>query len=141
MTKPINVLGRLVIVDSGHVLVVKKGDWTFLPGGHVEYNEGVRETIRRESLEEFGGKVEVNELIGILEHSFEDKEGPYHEINFTFEGNLLDVAYPDVPKSLEDDLDVLWIPVDKMDENKLLPVEIRQMVTEKSEKKWFSTME
>lgn len=141
MEKPINVLGRLVIIDQGNLLVVKKADWTFLPGGHVEYNEGVKDTILRECMEEFGGNVEVGELIGVLEHSFEDKNGPYHEINFVFAGKLLDMNYPQVPKSLEDDLEVIWIPLDKLEEKNLLPKEIWPMIKGEFGGKWMSTME
>ena len=39
----INVLGRIVIISKGHVLLAHEigARNTFLPGGHVEYNEGV----------------------------------------------------------------------------------------------------
>lgn len=140
MTKPINVLGRLVIIDQNNVLAVKKEDWCFLPGGHVEYNESVKKTVIRECEEEFGGKVTVGDLIGILEHSFDPGGGPYHEINFVFKGVLQDYNFPEVPKSLEDDLEVVWVNLDKMEECNLLPKEIRPMIDGQFDGKWMSTM-
>lgn len=143
MEKPINVLGRLVVIEEGKLLVVKKSDWTFLPGGHVEYNEGVKATIRRECLEEFGQKVLIDDFVGVFEHSFNDKNGPYHELNFVFTGKLIDIHYPEVIKSLEDDIEIVWIDVDKLEENNLLPEKLREIVQniDLERGKWWSSIE
>lgn len=143
MEKCINVLGRLAIIEDKKILVVKREDWTFLPGGHVEYDEGVRQTIKRECLEEFGQEVEVGNLVGVFEHSFVDKNGPYHEINFIFVGALKNIHFPDVPKSLENDIEIIWVDLDELEKCNLLPEKMREILVNNLDKasQWWSTME
>jgi ADP-ribose pyrophosphatase YjhB (NUDIX family) len=143
MEKPINVLGRLVVIDSGHLLVVKREDWTFLPGGHVEYNEAIKDTIRRECLEEFAEEVEVGDFVGIFEHSFDPGSGPYHELNFMFYGKMVNFCYPNLPESLEDGLEVLWIDLKELEKNNFLPKEIGKIILSnfKKDGKWWSSMD
>lgn len=51
-----HVLARGVILSDGNLLIAhcKGMDNTFLPGGHVEFKEGMRTTLSREIKEEFG---------------------------------------------------------------------------------------
>lgn len=130
----INVLARVLIIDEGNVLTVKKKgqDWCFIPGGHVEYGEGAVRAIKRECLEEFGGNVEIGGFLGVIEHAFKMKDGLYHEINVIFGGKLVGYDFPDLPNSLEEDLQVMWCSLDMMEENILLPEKIRELV-----KKYF----
>ena len=144
MTKPINVLGRVVIVEQNHILAVKKKDYYFLPGGHVEYNEGLKETITRECVEEFSGEVKVTDFMGIIENSFDEGDGtPYHELGFLFKGELTNTNFPEVPKSNEEDLTCEWLDLGKIDEYNLLPTPIKGFLKENMEKtsSWVSTME
>jgi len=141
--KPINVLGRTVIVDQNHLLALAKKDYYFLPGGHVEYDEGVKATITRECEEEFSGQVKLGNFLGVMEHSFDEGEGPYHELCFLFAGELENVKYPDVPQSNEGDLKCEWLPLDKLDECNLLPGPMADFVRDNVDKLsvWVSTME
>lgn len=140
--KPINVLGRILVVQENHILLVrKKGqDWCFLPGGHVEHGEGVKQTIMRECLEEFGGKVEISDFLGVAEHAFEAKTGLYHEINLVFKGVLQEFKYPDLPKALEDDLEVLWCSLEKLKECNVLPEMMREVIEKGQRDFWLSDM-
>lgn len=148
IAQPINVLGRLLIISNDHVLVTKKkfDDYVFLPGGHVEYNEGVKTTIIRELQEEMGADVEVGKFIGVLEKSFENKDkGIYHELNFIFLGNLKGQDYPQTPESLEDAQEVKWILISELRKANLLPSQMIDIINDykKSNKEalWISTME
>ena len=61
-----------VVVDQGRVLLVQrgrepsKGKWS-LPGGMLELGESLEEGIRREVVEETGLKVEVIELVELID--------------------------------------------------------------------------
>ena len=116
--KCIHILGRAVIIDKGHILLAREigQTHTFLPGGHVEYNEGVKNAIIRELKEEFNGKIIINDFIGAVEHSFDYNGEPYYEINLIFNTTLNNFAFPDIPKSLENHLDFIWQPINKLAE-------------------------
>lgn len=143
----IHLLGRVVLVSNGHILLAHEisADNTFLPGGHVECNEAVKNTIRRELREEFDGNVEVEEFIGVIEHSFECRAQPYHELNLLFFGTLLNCHYPQKPKSLESHLEFYWQPIDRLKEANLLPSALVTIVPSYSRHRqsslWVSTME
>lgn len=116
--KCIHILGRAAIIDKRHVLLARDigQNNTFLPGGHVEYNEGVKNAIIRELKEEFNGEIIINGFIGAVEHSFDYKGEPYYEINSIFNTTLNNFAFPDIPKSLENHLDFIWQPINKLAE-------------------------
>ena len=69
----IHLLGRVALVSNGHILLAHEigAENIFLPGGHVEYNEPVKNAILRELREEFDGEVQIKGFIGVVEHSFE----------------------------------------------------------------------
>ena len=140
--KCINLLGRVIVIDQGNVLLVKKNNAVFLPGGHVEHNEGVTQTIIRECEEEFKGEVSITDFVGVLEHSFPVKEGIYHEINMIFTGVLKNVAYPDKPESNESDLEVFWWPLEDIEKSGLLPEKMIKIIMNNLDRKsyWASSM-
>jgi len=119
----IHVLGRMVIISKDHVLLAHEiGEkHTFLPGGHVEYNEGVKNAILRELKEEFNGEGKIDKFIGVIEYSFDYKGEPYHELKLLFSGRLSNYNYPQIPKSLEPNLEFYWYPIKKLKEVNLLP--------------------
>ena len=57
---------KAIIVRDGCVLLIRiadqGGDWFVLPGGGQNHEESLRETVRRECLEEIGVPVRVGEL-------------------------------------------------------------------------------
>ncbi len=142
----IQLLGRVVLHEEDQILVAHQiGESnTFLPGGHVEWKEGVPQTIRRETREEFGGDVRVNEFIGVLEHSYEQDGQIFHEINFVFSGELRDSPYPQAPASREAHLEFFWQPVEKLAEVNLLPEPlvglIWEYLSDGKASRWISAM-
>lgn len=145
---PIHVLGRAVIMSQGHILLAHQisAKNTFLPGGHVEYNEGTKRAIVRELKEEFDGEARVKEFIGIIEHSFEDSYGnkPFYELNLLFNVELLNVTFPVNPSSNEPHLEFHWHPLEKLREAKLLPEPLNEIISGyKNGRKslWISTLE
>ncbi|MFC7382203.1 NUDIX hydrolase [Sphaerisporangium rhizosphaerae] len=62
--------GAAVLRDDGLLLVIKRrdnGEWV-LPGGIVELDEGPRDTVIREVLEETGVEVEPELLTGVYKN-------------------------------------------------------------------------
>ena len=75
----------MVYDDKGKILVQirTKKDWPGLtfPGGHVEKNETIEESVRREMLEETGLRLKKVEFCGFLEWPF---PGIDHYIAFIY---------------------------------------------------------
>ena len=77
--RPIVGVGA-VIFDRDRVVLVQRGrppaygEWS-LPGGAVELGETLDEAIRREVYEELRLKVEVVELVAVLDRIFLDEQG------------------------------------------------------------------
>ncbi len=143
----IHLLGRVALISDGHIVLAHEigAKNTFLPGGHVEYNETVKNTILREIGEEFDGEVQIEGFIGVVEHSFKYDNQPYHELNLVFSGRLLHHHYPQIPKSLESHLEFHWQRIDKLREANLLPPPLLTIIPsyyrDRRNSLWISTME
>ncbi len=143
----IHLLGRVALISNGHIVLAHEigAKNTFLPGGHVEYSETVKNTILRELREELDGEVQIEGFIGVVEHSFEYHNQPYHELNLVFSGRLLRYYYPQIPKSVESHLEFYWQPIDKLEEANLLPRPLLTIIpsyySDRIDSLWTSTME
>ena len=80
-----------VIVDAGHVALVKRGqapllgEWS-IPGGMLELGETLRQGAEREALEETGLVVRATELLGVFDRVERDDEKrcQYHYVLIDF---------------------------------------------------------
>ena len=72
-----------VVIEDDRVVLVRRGRppaygaWS-LPGGAVEPGETLEEAVVREVAEEIGLKVEVVEVVAVLDRIFWDQEGEVH---------------------------------------------------------------
>ena len=72
-----------VVIEDDRVVLVRRGrppaygEWS-LPGGAVEPGESLEEAVVREVAEEIGLKVEVVEVVAVLDRIFWDQEGEVH---------------------------------------------------------------
>ena len=143
----IHLLGRVALISNGYILLAHGigAKNTFLPGGHVEYNEAVKSAILRELREEFEGEVHIEGFIAVVEQSFEYGGQPYHELNLLFSGRLLNFDYTQIPKSLESHLEFYWQRIDKLREANLLPAPLLTIIPgyyrDGKSSLWTSTME
>ena len=119
-------IARGVCVVDGRVLLCrpKKGGYTYLPGGHIEFGEKGAEALRREVREELGVDSTVGDLLGVVESSFVQHGKPHAEISLVYRLSLADLD----AKSQEDWIEVVWWPVDRLDEANLLPPEMKKHV-------------
>lgn len=89
--KHIETLSRVLIVDrTGRVLLCrnKKGNYYYLPGGHVEFGEGARQAAERELMEECGLEVATGELMLVSENQFGERKDRVHEYTMVFGGRV-----------------------------------------------------
>ena len=119
-------IARGVCVVDGRVLLCrpKKGGYTYLPGGHIEFGEKGAEALRREVREELGVDSTVGDLLGVVESSFVQHGKPHAEISLVYRLSLADLG----AQSQEDWIEFVWWPVDRLDEANLLPPEMKKHV-------------
>lgn len=103
----------------------KGADWFFLPGGHVENGESIKNAISRELHEEIGeGDYAVSSFIGICENIFSLKEDVLqHEMNIIFEVN---VPHNYIIISKEDHIEFVNVRKNELEKYKILPIKLKE---------------
>ena len=128
--KLIEVIARAVCIREGCILLCHgKGKAnTYLPGGHIEYNESAEEALIRELVEELGQKAKIRYFLGAVEHTFTSKGKRCCEINLVFQVDIPSIADSTHPRSCEDHIEFLWHPLNKLDTSKLEPFVLTKVV-------------
>lgn len=99
---------------------------TFLPGGHVDHDEGLRHAVVRELEEETGLATRVVAYLGAVEHEWPEQRPTDYEVNHVF---LTELTEPPGPvQSREAHLRFLWCPVTALDEHNLQPRPLRALI-------------
>jgi ADP-ribose pyrophosphatase YjhB (NUDIX family) len=101
-----------VVRRGDEILLIRRargtavGQWS-IPGGRVEFGEGLKSALAREVLEETGLEVKVRRFLGWAERMGDDP-APYHYVILDFAAEPLDPAA--VPRAGDDADDVAWVP-------------------------------
>ena len=95
---------EILLVQRGRGAAV--GQWA-IPGGRVEFGEGLKAAVAREVLEETGLDVKVGRFLGWAER-MGDEPAPYHYVILDFAAELLDPAA--TARAGDDADDVAWVP-------------------------------
>ena len=111
-------VGAFIVNDKEEFLMllrakdsrVEPGTW-MIPGGKVDFNEKMADTVKREVLEEVGIDIEVIEAIKTNDHILPDQ----HWITTTFLCRIKS-GEPKVMESHKHD-DVKWFKMDELPEN------------------------
>jgi 8-oxo-dGTP diphosphatase len=99
---------------------------TFLPGGHIEPEEGVIQALRRELREELGVESRIGAYLGAVEAQWPDDDPRHYEMNHVF---VAEAALP--PEGLvsrEPHLRFFWCPLTQLDEHNLSPSPLRHLI-------------
>jgi len=130
---------RAVIQKDGKFLVCKHKDkskkYYFLPGGHVEFGETVKEAIIRELKEELVISPKEVSLIGGMEDIFTKEGGEkHHDINLFFS-----VSFDDLEdKSKEDEIDFVFLTEEEFLNEKVYPLALPRVIAQwQRDKKMF----
>ncbi len=129
-TDHIEILVRGVCVKKGQLLVCqsKGAANTYLPGGHVEWNESAVVALKREMLEELGVKAGVRDFLGAVEHTFLQKGKRHCEINLMFAMTIPTLSPGKIPEACEDWINFKWIPLSALGRNHLEPWPLRKLI-------------
>ncbi len=82
----IEFIARGVMVHNQHILLCRavKHNYTYLPGGHVEFGESAGQALCREFMEETGLAVRVADPCLFHETAFTQNGRERHELNIAF---------------------------------------------------------
>ncbi len=127
--KAIEIIARAVLIHEGSVLMCRniKGDYCYLPGGHVEFTESAPCALERELLEETGLGSVIGPLLLTTEQLFDDDTRIHHEINLVFLVEQLGPGAnpPAQVPSIEEHIDFVWIDLAQAAQTDIRPHEIR----------------
>ncbi len=117
---------RGIIQQNEKVLVCgdKRKNYYFFPGGHVNFAEKSKEALDRELKEELDISVKDFSFIGMVENVFTDEGEKHHEINLVFSGEAEEAK----DKSKEDHIDFLFFDTERLSEENVLPIALRDSV-------------
>ena len=101
-----------VIRRGDEILLVRRGRGTAvgqwaIPGGRVEFGEGLKAAVAREVREETGIEVKVGRFLGWAERLGDDP-APYHYVILDFAAEP--VGPPSEPRPGDDADGVAWVP-------------------------------
>ncbi|WP_409271911.1 NUDIX domain-containing protein [Neobacillus sp. SCS-31] len=130
---------KAVIIMDEKILLIKKhdaeGDYYLFPGGGQEHGETLREALLRECIEEIGQPAEIGELLYIREyigknHEFSSMHSNFHQVEYYFACKLVNEVYLNQLPSRPDEnqIDVVWLPIDDILENNVYPKELRHHI-------------
>jgi 8-oxo-dGTP diphosphatase len=125
-TSHIQVIARAIIIHDGHLLVTYPApskNYTYLPGGHVEFGEQAGTALLRELKEECGLiDASIIEYAGTIEAAFTRPNGiMQHEISVLFLVEAPSLSSKVTPQSLEEHIGFAWVNGNTLDTAKLLP--------------------
>lgn len=106
-----------VVLRGEEILLVRRargaavGKWA-IPGGRVEFGEGLKAAVAREVREETGLDVTVGRFLGWAERMGDDP-GPYHYVILDFAAEAVDPTA--VPHPGDDADDAAWVPANALE--------------------------
>ena len=128
--KKYHVLARAVITSADYVMVAHciGMDNTFLPGGHVEFHEGITTSLEREIQEELGLDSQVEQYLGLVETDFNLLDVYHQEINHLFAVSIPNLNHTHNPTSKEEHLEFYWVHVNELEKHNLQPYHVRTII-------------
>jgi len=125
----IEFIARGVCVVGGRLMLCRRkgADYSYLPGGHIEWGEGARASLRRELREELGRAAVVGRFLGAVENRYAKRSGaPVCEFNLLFEFRIRGLRSDTPPPSAEERIGFEWIPLRRLARGDLEPRLLRR---------------
>ena len=133
----LNIRAAGIIEHNGKILVHKEisKDHYALIGGRVKIGEDSETTIKREIKEELGKEIKTTGYIATIENFFEEKGQKYHEILFVHKAEFINEEDKKIEQTLKnvegkENLRYEWIEKSKIEEYKILPGTIKEILKE-----------
>jgi len=101
---------------------------TFLPGGHIEFNESATGALVREMKEETGLAVAPARFLGAMEHTFVQEGVQHCEVNLIFEMASEGLDPRVAPASHEGNISFRWVRMDGLSEARLEPKPLQRLL-------------
>lgn len=126
MANEFELIVRALIIHDKKILVCQTTgrNYFFLPGGHIEFSENMKDALSREIYEEMGARVVASQFIGGIENLFNDDEKLHHEISFLFH---VDIDNDEV-LAKEDHLTFFWFTYEEFINENIVPPAIKDAV-------------
>ncbi len=126
----IELIARGVLLGPRGILLCRNAgmDYTYLPGGHVEFGESATAALEREIFEELALHAKAGNFLGVIEHTFTQAGVAHHEISLVFELTGSAIARRARLTPAESRLEFVWQPLHTLSEANLLPRPLRQLV-------------
>lgn len=130
MGENIELLVRGVHFSSDFLLLVqkKRASYTFLPGGHLLFQESAESALEREIREELGRSARITSFLGVVEHVWDSQGDRHHELNLIFRMEVENVRPGDEPSPLESHLRFLWQRLNALKEANLQPYPLQRLL-------------
>ena len=119
--------------DKDEILLARQkgADYTFLPGGHIEFGETSKQALDREMIEEIGTEGFMGIPLFTIENLFTDKDNkPYHEIAYYFTYTFYKRFYTEPVLSAEDHLEFFWVHLEDLHHFNLKPNILAGLITD-----------
>lgn len=128
-----------ILIHKGKVLMQRAAgdDGYAVVGGHVALGETTEETVVREFKEEIGADIKVERLLMVNESFFPWGNRPCHQINLFYLVSLKNEEQIPLDrdfKALDElgaeriELDMCWIPLERIPEVKIYPKDAKQYI-------------
>ncbi|MFE5317802.1 NUDIX domain-containing protein [Paenibacillus sp. NPDC056579] len=131
MTFHIRIRPTALILEQNSVLLIEyqseqRGTYYFVPGGGAEPGETIKETVRRELLEEAAVEADVGQVAFLFECEPQQRADGYspssHTLFVVFECERTPDSIPRMPEHPElYQTDVKWMPLSRLKTIKIMP--------------------
>ncbi|MFD1952773.1 NUDIX domain-containing protein [Paenibacillus thailandensis] len=143
--KPLRNSAKAIIIQDGKVLLTQNKDdfglFYLFPGGGQDHGEELKDTVRRECLEEIGQDVTVHDLVYVREyigknHEFSVWDSDVHQVEFYFQCDLLssEPSFEGATNPDKGQIGVEWVELNHLDVIRLYPKVLAERLKEAGER-------
>lgn len=117
---------RAIVENNSKILVCrnKKKGYYYLPGGHLEYGEKIKDALAREIKEELSAVLDKMSFIGAVDNIFTEDGEKHHEINLVFKAKLKN----NKTKSMEDHIDFSFLDKKEFAKAEFYPIALKKAI-------------